>query len=127
MPVADWLPQTHVQNYRNFSRVVIQFFLVVEIPKRHSSLCNKDNFISSLRTLHIFLPTSSSFYFRSGSIARDYVRNKTKSKKFQSLGKSKISREGLTCKVHLKSSFFKKLMRFTLVIVRPFQENCWII
>ena len=34
MPAADWLSQTQVKNYRNFLRVVIQFFSVqVEIPK----------------------------------------------------------------------------------------------
>ena len=41
-PAADWLSQTHVKNYRNFSRVVIRFFLVVKIPIKHSSLYNKD-------------------------------------------------------------------------------------
>ena len=29
---ADWLSQTHVENYRNFLREAIQFFLEVEIP-----------------------------------------------------------------------------------------------
>ena len=38
---ADWLSQTHMKNYRNFSRVVIRLFLVEEIPIKHSSLCNK--------------------------------------------------------------------------------------
>ena len=28
---ADWLSQTHVRNYRNFSRVVIRFSSVVEV------------------------------------------------------------------------------------------------
>ena len=41
VPVADWLSQTHVKNYRNFSRVVIRFFSVVEIPIKHSSLYNQ--------------------------------------------------------------------------------------
>ena len=30
VPAADWLSQTHVIDYRNFSRVVIRFFSVVE-------------------------------------------------------------------------------------------------
>ena len=38
---ADWLSQTHVKNYRNFSRVVPRFFSVVEIPTKHSSLYNQ--------------------------------------------------------------------------------------
>ena len=38
---ADWLSQTHMKNYRNFSRVVIRLFLVEEIPIKHSSLYNK--------------------------------------------------------------------------------------
>ena len=41
VPAADWLSQTHVKNYRNFSRAVIQFVSVVEIPIKHSSLYNK--------------------------------------------------------------------------------------
>ena len=41
MLAADWRPQTHVKNYRSYSRVVIRLFAVVEIPVRHSSLCNK--------------------------------------------------------------------------------------
>ena len=40
VPAADWLSQTHMKNYRNFSHVVIWFFSVVEIPIKHSSLCN---------------------------------------------------------------------------------------
>ena len=38
---ADWLPQTHVKNNDNFSRVVIRFFSAVGIPIKHPSLCNK--------------------------------------------------------------------------------------
>ena len=41
MSTADWLSQTQVKNYRNFSHVVIPFFSAVEIPIKHSSLCNK--------------------------------------------------------------------------------------
>ena len=39
-----WLSQTHMKNGQyNFSRLVIWFFSsVVEIPLRHSSLCNKN-------------------------------------------------------------------------------------
>ena len=36
MPAADWLSQTQVKNYCNFSRVVMQFFSVVEIPIKHT-------------------------------------------------------------------------------------------
>jgi len=38
VPAADWLSQTHVKNYRNFSRVMIRFFSMGEIPIKHSSL-----------------------------------------------------------------------------------------
>lgn len=38
---VDWISQTRVKNYRNFSRLVIRFFWVVEIPTKHSSLYNK--------------------------------------------------------------------------------------
>ena len=38
---ADWLSQTHVKSYCNFSRMVVRFFSVVEIPIRHSSLHDK--------------------------------------------------------------------------------------
>ena len=44
MSAADWLSQTHEKNYRNFSRVVIRSFtglLLVEIPIKNSSLCNR--------------------------------------------------------------------------------------
>ena len=41
VPAADWLSQTHVKNCNNFSRVVIRFFSLVEIPVKHSSLYNK--------------------------------------------------------------------------------------
>ena len=41
VPAADWLPQTHVKNYHNFSCVVIRFSLEVEIPLTHFSLYNK--------------------------------------------------------------------------------------
>ena len=36
---AEWLCQTHVKNYRNFSLLVIPFFSLVEIPTNHSSVC----------------------------------------------------------------------------------------
>ena len=39
VPSVNWLSQTDVKNY--FARVVIHFFLAVEIPLKHSSLCNK--------------------------------------------------------------------------------------
>ena len=35
---ADWLSQTHVKNYHNFSHVMIGVFSVVEILVKHSSL-----------------------------------------------------------------------------------------
>ena len=35
---ADWLSQTHVTNYRDFSRVVIRFFSVVEILRTSVSI-----------------------------------------------------------------------------------------
>ena len=39
---TNWLPsQTHVKNYRNFSRVMIRFFSAVKIPINHSSLNSK--------------------------------------------------------------------------------------
>ena len=38
---ADWLSQTHLKSHRNFLRVVVRFFSVVEIPMKHSSLYNK--------------------------------------------------------------------------------------
>ena len=41
MSAADWLSQTHVKNNENFSRVVIRFFSVVEIPINYSSLYNE--------------------------------------------------------------------------------------
>ena len=37
-PAADLLSQTHVTNYRDFSRVVIRFFSVVEIPRTPVSI-----------------------------------------------------------------------------------------
>ena len=36
--VVDWLSQTHMEIYCNFSRVVIWFFSVVRIPIKHSTL-----------------------------------------------------------------------------------------
>ena len=41
VPAADWLSQTQVKNYSNFSCVVILLSSVVEIPIKHSSLYNK--------------------------------------------------------------------------------------
>ena len=41
VPAADWLSQTHVKNYRNFSRVMIRFSSLEEIPIKHSSLYAK--------------------------------------------------------------------------------------
>ena len=38
MSEADWLPQAHVRNDRKFSRVVVRFSSVVQIPIKHSSL-----------------------------------------------------------------------------------------
>ena len=38
---ADWLPQTHVKNYHNFSCVVIRFSSEVEIPLTLFRLYNK--------------------------------------------------------------------------------------
>ena len=52
VPAAVRLSQTHVKNYRYFSRVVIRFFSVVEIPIKHPSLYNKkDSSFVSLRNL----------------------------------------------------------------------------
>ena len=50
--LADWRYQTHVKNYRNFSSRV-EFFSVVEIPLKHSSLCIEMDrpFLSSLHSL----------------------------------------------------------------------------
>ena len=42
MSAADWLFQTHVKNYRNFSTVVIRLFSEVEIPTKHSIICTCD-------------------------------------------------------------------------------------
>ena len=39
--VAGWLSQTCLKNYCHFSRVVIQFFSVLEIPVKHSSFYDK--------------------------------------------------------------------------------------
>ena len=44
MSAADWLSRTHVKNYRKFSRVVIRFFSLVEIPIKRSSLYNEIHF-----------------------------------------------------------------------------------
>ena len=41
MSAADWLSQTRVENYCNFSSVVRWFLLLVEVPLKHSSLCNE--------------------------------------------------------------------------------------
>ena len=41
MSAADWLSQTRVENYCNFSCVVKWFFSLVEVPLKHSSLCNE--------------------------------------------------------------------------------------
>ena len=38
VPAADWLLQTHVKSYRNFSRVVIRFFAVVK-PLLSTPVC----------------------------------------------------------------------------------------
>ena len=32
---ADWLSQTHVKNYRNFSRVVTRLFSVVDTGRKN--------------------------------------------------------------------------------------------
>ena len=42
---ADWRSQTHGKKYCNFSRVGIQSLLVVEIPIKHPSLCDKVCFL----------------------------------------------------------------------------------
>ena len=41
MSAADWLSQTCMENYCNFSCVVKWFFSLVEVPLKHSSLCNE--------------------------------------------------------------------------------------
>ena len=45
---ADWLSHTQVKNYRNFSRVLIRFFSVVEILVKHCGLYNKTCYCISL-------------------------------------------------------------------------------
>ena len=45
MSPADWLSQTDVKKYRNFSPAVIRFFSVVEVPIKHSSLYNKISYL----------------------------------------------------------------------------------
>ena len=58
VPAADWLSQTLVKN-RNFSLVVTQFFLVVEIPINHYSLYNKVVLSSSSSSLALRCPVGS--------------------------------------------------------------------
>ena len=41
MSTADWLSQTHVKNYCNFSRVEVQFVSEMGIPIKHSWLYNE--------------------------------------------------------------------------------------
>ena len=41
MSAADWLPQTREENYCNFSCVAMWFSSLVEVPLKHSSLCNE--------------------------------------------------------------------------------------
>ena len=54
MSAADWLFQTHVKNYRNFSTVVIRLFSEVEIPIKHSSICTCDKkYYVSFHTIKI--------------------------------------------------------------------------
>ena len=52
MPAVNWLSQTDVENY--FSRVVIRFFLAVEIPLKHSILCNK--YIACVASVSVGFP-----------------------------------------------------------------------
>ena len=54
VPAADWLSQTKEKNCRNFSRVVIRFFPVVEIPIKHSSLYNNYHFADKTIPLEYF-------------------------------------------------------------------------
>ena len=54
MSAADWLFQTHVKNYRNFSPVVIRLFSEVEIPIKYSSICTSDKkYYVSFHTIKI--------------------------------------------------------------------------
>ena len=41
MSATEWLSQLHMNNYCNFSRLVIRFFSAVEILTKYSSLHNK--------------------------------------------------------------------------------------
>ena len=41
LSTADWLSQTHVKNYCNFSRVEVQFVSEMGIPIKHSRLYNE--------------------------------------------------------------------------------------
>ena len=54
VPAADWLPQTKEKNCRYFSRVVIRFFPVVEIPIKQSSLYNNYHFANKTIPLEYF-------------------------------------------------------------------------
>ena len=54
VPAADWLSQTNEKNWRNFSRVVIRFFPVVEIPIKLSSLYNNYHFADKIIPLEDF-------------------------------------------------------------------------
>ena len=63
---ADCQSQTHVENYRNFSRVVIRLLSVVEILIKHSSLHDKTAYPVLSRVLQMSaqsFDTSSIFSF----------------------------------------------------------------
>ena len=61
--LADWRSRTHVKNYRNFSSRV-EFFSLVEIPLKHSSLCIE---------MDSSFPSSSQSLFQSESKCEIFV------------------------------------------------------
>ena len=44
VPAADWLSQTRMKNYCNFSHMVIKCFSVVEIAAKHASSSDNNYF-----------------------------------------------------------------------------------
>ena len=48
---AVWLSQTQVTNYRDFSRVVIRFFSVVEMPRTPVSIIEYYYYYAAVKTI----------------------------------------------------------------------------
>ena len=63
VPAADWLSQTHMKNYHNFSHVVMCFFSVVGMLTKHSSLCNKLFLLIMLSLLLFFLSEFTNYSY----------------------------------------------------------------